>query len=42
MLVTLLRLLPPEAAHQITIKLLKSNLALNRKKNEETICKTIH
>ena len=35
MLVTLLRLLPPEAAHQITIKLLKSNLALNRKKNEE-------
>jgi len=35
MLVTLLRLLPPEAAHQITIKLLKSNLTLNRKKNQE-------
>ena len=35
MLITLLRLLPPEAAHQITIKLLKSNLTLNRKKNEE-------
>ena len=31
MLVNLLRLLPPETAHAITIKLLKSNLNLNRK-----------
>ena len=35
MLVNLLRLLPPESAHQITIKLLKSNLAISGKKNEE-------
>ena len=32
MLVNLLRLLPPESAHQITIKLLKSNLAISGKK----------
>ena len=31
MLVNLLRLLPPETAHAITIKLLKSNLNFNRK-----------
>ena len=31
MLVNLLRLLPPETAHEITIKLLKSNLNFNRK-----------
>ncbi len=31
MLINLLRLLPPEAAHAITIKLLKSNLNLKRK-----------
>ena len=35
MLINLLRLLPPESAHQITIKLLKSNLAISGKKNEE-------
>lgn len=35
MIVNLLRLLPPESAHQITIKLLKSNLAISGKKNEE-------
>ena len=35
MLINLLRLLPPESAHQITIKLLKSNLAVSRKKIEE-------
>ncbi len=32
MLINLLRLLPPESAHQITIKLLKSNLAISGKK----------
>ena len=31
MLINLLRLFPPETAHAITIKLLKSNLNLNRK-----------
>lgn len=35
MLINLLRLLPPEIAHQITIKLLKSNFVFFRKKNEE-------
>ena len=35
MLVNLLRLLPPETAHEITIKLLKSKLANKNKKNEE-------
>ncbi len=35
MLINLLRLLPPETAHQITIKLLKSKLSLNKIKNEE-------
>jgi len=35
MLINLLRLFPPEIAHQITIKLLKSNLDLSRKKNEQ-------
>ena len=35
MLVSLLRLFPPETAHQITIQLLKSSLAQYRKKNEE-------
>ncbi len=35
MLINLLRLLPPETAHQITIKLLKYNLDLSRKKNLE-------
>ena len=31
MLIKLLRLFPPETAHEITIKLLKSNFNLNRK-----------
>ena len=31
MLINLLRLLPPETAHELTIKLLRSNLSLNRK-----------
>ena len=31
MLINLLRLFPPETAHEITIKLLKSNFNLNRK-----------
>ena len=35
MLINLLRLLPPESAHQITIKLLKSHLAISGKKNKE-------
>jgi len=35
MLINILRLFPPETAHQITIKLLKSNLAFARKKTEE-------
>ena len=35
MLVNFLRLLPPEIAHTITIKLLKSNLTFNKNKNEE-------
>ena len=33
MLVNLLRLFPPESAHQITIKLLKSNLTISGKKD---------
>ena len=35
MLINLLRLLPPEIAHELTIKLLKSNFNLLNKKNEE-------
>ena len=35
MLINLLKLFPPETAHQITIKLLKSNLTLFRKNIEE-------
>ncbi len=35
MIINLIKLLPPEIAHQITIKLLKSNLTLYGKKNEE-------
>ncbi len=35
MLVNILRLLPPETAHQITIKLLKSRLVLHRKKTTD-------
>ncbi len=35
MLINLLRLLPPETAHQITIKLLKSSLSISRKKIEQ-------
>ena len=35
MLIYILRLLPPETAHQITIKLLKSSLIISGKKNEE-------
>ena len=35
MLIDLLRLFPPEIAHQLTIKLLKSNLTFSRKKNVE-------
>ena len=43
MLVNLLRLLPPETAHAITIKLLKSNLNLNSKhlKNYKNLNQTI-
>ena len=35
MLINLLRLLPPESAHQLTIKLLKSSLTISGKKTEE-------
>ena len=35
MLVNLLRLFPPEIAHQLTIKLLKLNLTISKKKTEE-------
>ena len=35
MLINLLRLLPPESAHQITIKLLKSNLTISEKETLE-------
>ena len=35
MLINLLRLLPPETAHEITIKLLKSNLIINKIKNRK-------
>ena len=35
MLINLLRLLPPESAHQLTIKLLKSNLTISGKKSLE-------
>ena len=35
MLINLLRLLPPESAHQITIQLLKSNLTISGKKTED-------
>ena len=35
MLINLLRLLPPEQAHQITIKLLKSNIAFSKKENQK-------
>ena len=35
MIINLLRLFPPETAHQITIQLLKSGLVQYRKKNEE-------
>ncbi len=35
MLINLLRFLPPEIAHQLTIQLLKSNLTFSRRKNEE-------
>ena len=35
MLINLLRLLPPESAHQLTIKLLKSSLTKSGKKTEE-------
>ena len=35
MLINLLRLLPPEIAHQITIKLIKTNLDFSIKKNEQ-------
>ena len=35
MLINLLRLLPPEIAHELTIKLLKSNFNFLNKKNEE-------
>ena len=35
MLINLLRLLPPETAHNITIKFLKSNLAFKSKKNQK-------
>ena len=35
MLINLLRLLPPETAHELTIKLLKSNLILKHKEIEE-------
>ena len=35
MLINLLRLLPPETAHDITIKLLKSNLVFKKNKKEE-------
>ena len=37
MLINLLRLLPPEISHQITINLLKTKLFSNRKKNEEFV-----
>ena len=35
MLINLLKLLPPESAHQLTIKLLKLNLTISKKKTEE-------
>lgn len=35
MLINLLKLLPPESAHQLTIKLLKLNLTISEKKTEE-------
>ena len=35
MLINILRLLPPETAHDITIRLLKSNLIFKKKKKEE-------
>ncbi len=43
MLINLLRLLPPELAHEITIKLLKSNFNLNSKniKNYKSLKQTI-
>ena len=34
MLINLLKLLPPESAHQITIKLLKLNLTISEKKTD--------
>ena len=37
MLINLLKLLPPESAHQLTIKLLKLNLTISGKKAEEFI-----
>ncbi len=43
MLINLLKLFPPEAAHQITINILKSKLTLSRKKTEkfDTLKQTI-
>ena len=35
MLINLLRLLPPESAHHLTIKLLKSSLTISGRKTEE-------
>ena len=35
MLINLLKLLPPESAHHLTIKLLKLNLTISEKKTEE-------
>ena len=35
MLINLLRLLPPESAHKLTIKLLKSKITKKEKKNKE-------
>ena len=35
MLINILRLLPPEIAHQVTIKLLKSNISLSLKRTKE-------